>query len=83
MRIWHVAGLVAVWTLVAALSFAEAQPSKALTPKQAAAVDQAVEKQLADQGIVGAAIGVIRGGEIVYVKGYGLADREARTPVTA
>ena len=33
-------------------------------------------------GNVGLAIGVIRDGRIVYLKGYGLADREAGTPVT-
>lgn len=60
-----------------------AQPAggRGLGPRRAA-VDAAVEEVMARQHLVGVAIGVIRDGRVVYVKGYGLADREKKTPVT-
>jgi CubicO group peptidase (beta-lactamase class C family) len=56
--------------------------SNSLPPSKAAAVDDAVEAELERQGIIGAAVGVIQKGEIVYLKGYGLAERETNKPVT-
>ena len=53
-----------------------------LSEEDAAAVDEAVAEQIEEQGLVGVAVGLLHGGEIVYLKGYGLADRERRTPVT-
>ena len=53
-----------------------------LGEEDAAAVDEAVAEQIEEQGLVGVAVGLLHGGEIVYLKGYGLADRERRTPVT-
>lgn len=51
-----------------------------LAPAKAAAVDQAVEEILSREQIPGAAIGIIQQGQIVYLHGYGLADRERRIP---
>jgi CubicO group peptidase (beta-lactamase class C family) len=65
------------------LALAQALASNPLAPAKAAAVDEGVAAELKTQGVVGAAIGIIQNGEIVYLKGYGLADRENRTPVTA
>jgi serine beta-lactamase-like protein LACTB, mitochondrial len=45
------------------------------------AVDSAVRGELRRQGIVGAAIGVIRGGEVAYVQGYGFRNFEDRLSV--
>ncbi len=53
-----------------------------LSAEDAAAVDEAVVEQIKEQGLVGVAVGLLYEGEIVYLKGYGLADRERRTPVT-
>ena len=50
--------------------------------KVAELVDKAVVEEMQRQALVGAAIGVIAGGEIVYLKGYGLADRASSVPVT-
>jgi CubicO group peptidase (beta-lactamase class C family) len=61
---------------------AQAPVSKPLPPAKAAAVDQAVAAELQRQGLVGVALGVLQNGEIVYLKGYGHADREQQTPVT-
>lgn len=47
-----------------------------------AAIDQAVEAEMARQRAVGVAIGVIQDGEVRYTKGYGFENREASIPVT-
>jgi CubicO group peptidase (beta-lactamase class C family) len=52
-----------------------------LTPQKAAAVDGAVKAEIVRQNLVGAAVGVIDNGNIVYLQGYGWADREHRVPV--
>ncbi len=49
-----------------------------LSPKRASAVDRAVNAELTKQQAVGVAIGIIQNGEIVYLKGYGFADRDKR-----
>jgi CubicO group peptidase (beta-lactamase class C family) len=54
---------------------------KTLNADEAAAVDKAVEAEIERQQIVGVAIGIVQNGDIVYVKGYGLADRERRKRV--
>jgi CubicO group peptidase (beta-lactamase class C family) len=55
--------------------------SRTINADTAAAIDKAVEAELERQQIVGAAVGIIQDGAIVYVKGYGLADRERRKRV--
>jgi len=47
------------------------------------AIDGAVLAEMERQELVGVAVGVIRGGEIVYTAGYGFADRENEVPVDA
>ncbi len=63
-------------------SFALEKPAKLLPEALAAAVDAAVKAEMEKQQIVGAAIGIIRDGEIAHLKGYGLADREKKVPAT-
>lgn len=46
------------------------------------AVDTAIHAEMEKQQAVGVALGIIRGGQIVHLKGYGLADRERNQPVT-
>ncbi len=53
-----------------------------LGPKAAALVDAAVRAEMTRQEAVGVAVGVIRGAKVVYLRGYGYADKEAGTPVT-
>lgn len=53
-----------------------------LSPAQIARVDAAVKKEMEKQGLVGVAVGVLQQGNIVYLQGYGLADREKKLPVT-
>ena len=51
-------------------------------PPLAKRVDQAMRDEMAEQELVGLAVGIIQDGQIAYLKGYGLADREQRVPVT-
>ncbi len=53
-----------------------------LSKARAAAVDQAVQTVISDQKLVGVAIGVLQQGHIVYLKGYGAANREDNVPVS-
>jgi serine beta-lactamase-like protein LACTB, mitochondrial len=48
----------------------------------AQALDQTIEAERKRQGVVGLAVGIIRAGKIIYLKGYGLADRENGTQVS-
>ena len=49
-----------------------------------AAIDSYIEAQMKDIGLPGMSIGIIQGDQIVYVKGYGIADPSGRavTPQT-
>jgi CubicO group peptidase (beta-lactamase class C family) len=54
----------------------------ALTPAEEAAITRAVEDELRASGAPGAAVAVIRGGETVYLRAFGVRSHEERTPVT-
>ena len=58
------------------------QAAHALSATQAATVDAAVTAEMARQRDVGAAVGILQGDEVVYLRGYGYADAGKRTPVT-
>ena len=45
-------------------------------------LDKDMQNEIAKQSLVGAALGIIVDGEIAYLKGYGLEDRENKIPVT-
>tara|TARA_Y100001934_G_C12382457_1_gene793292 strand:- start:4272 stop:5342 length:1071 start_codon:yes stop_codon:yes gene_type:complete len=53
-----------------------------LSSDQVLRVDAAVESERERQGAVGVAVGIISNGEIVYLRGYGFADREEQIPVS-
>lgn len=76
---------VAVVLLLTATRLATAASDlveRPLCGARAAAVDRAVETELVRQELVGLSLGVIEDGRIVYLRGYGLADREQSAPVT-
>jgi CubicO group peptidase (beta-lactamase class C family) len=75
--IWLILGVIGTST-----AHAEQKVSKPLSTPVATAVDAAVQKEMDRQQLVGVAVGIIREGEITYLKGYGLADREKKSPVT-
>ena len=64
-------------TLVLAAFSAVAAPQF----KSVRQIDAAVRKEMAKQQAVGVAVGLIKNNRIVYLKGYGYADREKRTRV--
>ncbi|MBC8114376.1 MAG: beta-lactamase family protein, partial [Candidatus Saccharimonas sp.] len=53
-----------------------------LPAAKARGVDQAVQAVVAEQKLVGVAIGILQQGRVVYVKGYGDANREQGVPVS-
>lgn len=53
-----------------------------LDPELKAAIDKAVESEMRTQQLVGVSIGVIQQNEIVYLAGYGHADRENAAAMT-
>ena len=53
-----------------------------LSAREQKVVDQAVAQQMERQKAVGVAVGVIRDGKVVYLKGYGFADREQQLAVS-
>jgi CubicO group peptidase (beta-lactamase class C family) len=53
-----------------------------VTAPDFAAIDAYIEAQMKDIRLPGVAIGIIQGDEIVYLKGYGVADPSGRS-VTA
>ena len=56
-----------------ASSTALASPTVATNP-DFAAIDAYVEAQMKDIRLPGVALGIIQGDQIVYIKGYGIAD---------
>src|SRR5215208_7215029 len=60
------------------------QPADPTDPAVLDRVDAFVEGEMADAGIPGLAIAIVAGGEVVHVRGFGVADGAGRpvTPVT-
>jgi len=76
---------IAVLCLVPAVALAQQdvqQPTSTLPPETIAAIDAVIASQMQEQELVGVSLGVIYDGQIAYLKGYGLADIERKTPVT-
>lgn len=61
-----------------------AGPARPTAPRQvtiAEAFDREIQHFMASRRIPGGALAVVKGGRIVYARGYGWADRERRIPV--
>lgn len=56
--------------------------AEALRPETIEAIDAAMAEPIASGWTAGGAVGVMRHGEIVFSRGYGLANLETATPVT-
>ncbi len=54
----------------------------AFAPAVAAEIDAYVEEMMAATGLPGFALGVVKDGELVYAKGFGVANVETGEPVT-
>src|SRR5438874_1350192 len=59
-----------------------ADPVEQVKPLDAAAADAAVRDALKAWRVPGAAVAVVRDGEVIYLKGFGVRSVEARDPVT-
>lgn len=68
---------------LALLEVAAAQEITRLTKVELDAIDRAVGAELDEQAIPGASVAVGKRGQLVFQKGYGLADVENVVPVTA
>ena len=67
--------------IVAAFALAQPATGSTLTSKQAAAIDAIFAEKITPQS-PGCGVGLIRNGEIIEFRGYGLADVEKRVPWT-
>jgi CubicO group peptidase (beta-lactamase class C family) len=82
MKLIKIISLVILLACLAS-STAFASPSQTTVP-DFAAIDTYVQEQMKDIHLPGVAIGIIQGDQIVYLKGYGIADPSGRavTPQT-
>jgi len=71
---------VAATLLVATPGLRAAQPG--LARSQVEAVDAAVKHEMVRQRLVGAAVGIVEAGRVIYTQGYGWQDRENRVPAS-
>lgn len=67
--------------LCGSLAYAQ-RSAPSLSKQQQEAIDDAVRSEMESQQLVGVAVGVLRNGRVVFVRGYGMADREKKIPVT-
>src|SRR5574339_240934 len=77
------AKITSIVILLACLASSRAFASPSQAPvTDFAAIDAYIEAQMKDTRIPGMALGIIHNNQIVYLKGYGIADPSGR-PVTA
>jgi D-alanyl-D-alanine carboxypeptidase len=81
MRLFHAAAAA----IAAAVLGLAALPALAqdLSPATRAAIDAAMRKVQAEGTAPGGAVAVMRGGKVVFARGYGMANLETATPATA
>lgn len=78
---WTGALVLLLTTLGASAALAQA-PRATLSQEQEAAILLAIEAELRESGAPGAAVAVVRGGETVFLRAFGVRSSEERTPVT-
>ena len=52
-----------------------------MTPEHAAPFDHWMTSFLQDHKIPGGSLAIVRDGKVVYARGFGLADKDRKTPV--
>jgi CubicO group peptidase (beta-lactamase class C family) len=72
--------LVAAVLLLAPAMGARADEAKGSLDEKA--LDAIVTKAMKDFGAPGVAVGVVKDGKVVYLKGHGVRDQESGEPVT-
>jgi CubicO group peptidase (beta-lactamase class C family) len=88
MRVWVVATAVAVALAMGGLAGSRLMGPPSLREPASVAVlgralDDVVPAALRSHGVPGAAVAVVRDGGVAWARGYGVADAERRTAVTA
>ena len=68
--------------LIAVLGSALPAAAQKQTPIDVAQVDSIIRKQMADKHIIGVSVGIMQNGQVVFARGYGVADVASGTPVT-
>lgn len=79
-------GILSLAISLAAISLAAVSPARAKTddlPELEQFVDNFMQAQMEALHIPNAAVGIIAGDEVLFLKGYGYADLEERRPVEA
>ncbi len=77
-EIYRLTLIVALVAVLTPLASAFAAPSAATVTIDPAAIDRYVEAQREAARIPGLAVGIVRGGKVAYLKGYGVADPSGR-----
>ena len=73
------ARLLAALAIIAGFQSAAAQQAARLDVNQ---VDSIIRRNIADKHIIGVSVGIMQNGQVVFARGYGVANIPARAPVT-
>ncbi len=82
MRFKKITGLVAVATVLLAGTVATGSQDKPSTASASGSIDDIVEKRMNEAGIVGLGAAIIVDKKVVWMKGYGFADKQRAVPFT-
>lgn len=78
-----VSALLGLFLVLLGASPALAQETISLSPGQAEKIETIVQKEMQEARIPGLSLAIVAKKQLVYARGFGLADREASTPATA
>jgi CubicO group peptidase (beta-lactamase class C family) len=70
--------LAALATFAAALPAAAQQPAR-IDPNQ---IDSIIRRNIVDKHIIGVSVGIMQNGQVVFARGYGVANTGSSAPVT-
>jgi D-alanyl-D-alanine carboxypeptidase len=62
--------------------FSASSGAQQTTPIDVTRVDSVIRTQMADKHIIGVSVGIMQNGQIVFARGYGVADLTTNAPVT-
>lgn len=82
MRLVKVAAAIGVAFVAISLSSPASPAARSITPTVEAKIDAAAKEDVDSGRVAGAAVAVLHGRQLVFVKGYGRANLELGAPVT-
>jgi CubicO group peptidase (beta-lactamase class C family) len=71
--------ILPVLSLTAVAALGSAQQAPRIDVNQ---IDSIIRKQIAEKHIIGVSVGMMQNGQIVFARGYGVANLQSATPVT-